>query len=173
MVYDMQIVGNFVYFGDNLSTPPSIKKADLSMPADVNGANVAKILPVNFVHGLCVTKDAIYWSDLQSINRAGLNGENPTVLYSPANTQIRGVVLLEEATTSAQPSISNAGRVGNNFIFSVQAAPGKAVLVEKTSGYPATSWNPIINFFAGNDPASITNPISDSLKSEIFRAKSQ
>jgi hypothetical protein len=169
MVYDMQLVGDFMYFGDN-NTPASIKKVNVTEPADVTGANLKTILPVNFLHGLCVTKDAIYWSDLNSIWRAGLNGENPTALYTPANTQVRGVVLLQEGSGTPQPSLEDARRVDNNLIFILQGTAGKTLQVEKASGFTA-AWSPVTNVLAANQPVSITNQIGPSLKSEIFRAK--
>jgi hypothetical protein len=55
MVYDMQLVGDFMYFGDN-NVPSFIKKVNVTEPADVTGANIKTVLPVNFLHGLCVTK---------------------------------------------------------------------------------------------------------------------
>lgn len=166
LAYDFQIFGNSIYFGDN-SAPASIKRADL------NGNNITTLLPVKFLHGLCVTQDSIYWADLGAINRAGLNGENPAVLYpAPANTQVRGIVVLEEQAGIAAPQFGKPQRSGNDIVFTVQAPIGKTTHVEKAAAVTGMLWSEVTTFVGTSEPMLITQKINPT-GSQFFRARSE
>lgn len=172
VVYDMQLVGSILYYGDNL-TPGGIKKIDTSKEPDTTGADVTTILPVPFLNGLCVTQDAIYWSDLESIHRAGLNGENPVTLYTaPAGGQVRGVVVLDDAATSAGIQLSTPQRDGNNLVFSVQGGVGKTVHVEESQAAMSGAWSEVSTFQGAPAPTTVTQPIQSARDATFFRARS-
>jgi len=167
VIYDMQISGDFIYFGDNGFTP-GMKKVKL------DGTGLTKLFDADFVNGIWLTADTIYWSDLTSIHRAGYDGSNAQTLYTAtAGNQVRGVVVLEDATPIVtQPTLGNPQRTGNNFTFTIQAKAGTTVNIEKTSA-PGAAWNQVSSFVAGSDAKTVTSEIANGVRSEIFRAKSE
>jgi probable HAF family extracellular repeat protein len=86
LVYDFEVVGNVIYFGDIASS--SIKRVN------TDGSDLVTLVSdAPFVNGIDVTDTAIYWTELLNgaIRRSDLTGANATELVSGL-TSPRGVV---------------------------------------------------------------------------------
>ena len=162
--YDFQIVGGLIYIGDN-NFPAGIKRADL------DGGNVITLTPVTFLNGLCVTKDAIYWSDLQSVNRCSLTGADPITLINRPEAAVRGVVFLEETPGPKKPVVGNPQLIAGDLIFTLQGDPGQTIHVESTPVLPSPTWTDLGAYTAAATPLQITNHVGTTPGPKLFRAR--
>jgi probable HAF family extracellular repeat protein len=111
VIYDFEVVGSFIYFGDITSN--TIKRMN------TDGSGLTTLVSVaNFPNGIDVTDTAIYWSELQegTIRRCDLNGGNLTELISGLNSP-RGVaaapISLLPVTDPLLAFLTNAGVPSN------------------------------------------------------------
>ncbi len=174
LIYDFQITSNYIYFADVRYPGGALKRANLD-GAGVTNLVTAPFGGVDLINGICVTSNAIYWSEYNvgsggGIRRANLNGTDRVDVYNaPPGSGIRGVVVLPDVVAVVQPSFSNVFVGPGGFTYSLQVESGKTYRIE-TSGN-LTHWNEITNFVSAGTAVTFTNAIPPGASNLFFRAR--
>lgn len=130
-IYDFEVVGDYVYFGD--ITTNSIKRVN----TDGTGL-VTLVANAPFPYGIDVTEDAIYWTELMTgkIRRSTLTGADVTDLLTDlVNPRGVAVVPLSFVSGPAPQAISVTGLVARYTGAIDTPVP---LTVTSTSGLPVT-----------------------------------
>lgn len=130
-IYDFEVVGDYVYFGD--ITTNSIKRVN----TDGTGL-VTLVANAPFPYGIDVTEDAIYWTELMTgkIRRSTLTGGDVTDLLTDlVNPRGVAVVPLSFVSGPAPQAISVTGLVARYTGAIDTPVP---LTVTSTSGLPVT-----------------------------------
>ncbi len=173
-VYDFQVTSNYIYYADN-NFPSAIRRANL------DGSGITPLVTdppygIGLINGLCVTSDALYWSEYipgggGGIHRANLNGTGRTKPYTaPSGTEVRGIVVLEVAAPPvvSAPVFTNAAAGPGGFVFTLLVEPGNTYRLY-TSGN-LTNWTEIANFLSTGTAAKFTNALPPGASNLFFRA---
>jgi len=175
VVYDFQVTSNYIYFADIRYPGGALKRANL------DGTGITNLITgafggVDLINGICVTSNAIYWSEYNvgsggGIRRANLNGTGRVDLYNaPPGTGIRGVVVLPEvATPTAPPFFSSSTLLAGQIVYTLQVESGRAYRIE-TSGN-LTHWTEITNFVSTGTTVTLSNGIPPGASNLFFRAR--
>jgi probable HAF family extracellular repeat protein len=133
-IYDFEIVGDQIYFGNIANnTIQRVKTDGTGLTTLVTGAN--------FVNGIDVTDTHIYWSELNTglIRRANLDGTNAVTLIE-GRSGLRGVAVLPlSLTTGPAPQALSIGGLTNIAFRYTNAKDTPVPLTPaSTSGLPVT-----------------------------------
>jgi len=175
-VYDFQVTSNYIYYADN-NFPSAIRRANL------DGSGITPLVTeppygIGLINGICVTTNAIYWSEYipgggGGIRRANLNGTDRTAPYTaPAGTEVRGIVVLDVAAAPPvvpAPVFTNAAAGPAGFSYTLLVQPGNTYRIY-TSGN-LTNWTEITNFVSAGTTATFTNPIPPGASNLFYRAR--
>jgi probable HAF family extracellular repeat protein len=134
-IYDFEIVGDQIYFGNIANnTIQRVKTDGTGLFTLVTGAT--------FVNGIDVTDTHIYWSELTTglIRRANLDGSSPVTLIE-GRTGLRGIAVLPlSLTTGPAPQALSIGGLTNlpPFRYTNAINTPVALTPASTSGLPVS-----------------------------------
>lgn len=130
-IYDFEVVGDFIYFGD--ITNNAIKRVN----TDGTGL-VTLVSDAMFPNSIEVTADAIYWTELNTklIRRAALDGSNPTTLFQLDNTP-RGIAVVPLSLIDG-PAPQAISLTGLTPTYTGALDAPVALTATATSGLPVT-----------------------------------